>query len=298
MVETTAKAPYVPHAWEKVSCPFCKSEEYTVYEKFGSSLQYTYVLCKGCGLVYQSPRPKYDRNFIDAAYASYYQYAENIQLNDFTQIRQSSVEMFKKEIEYIGKFDPLKTAVLDIGSGMGTFLYAAKSMYKEAIGLDVSSQMASFVEQQLGVKVYVKQFEEFEHKNKFSLIHMSHVLEHIPDPNAWLEKAKSMLEKNGILVINVPHKFSLSERLQHTFYKLGLKKQFSSSWNDPTRTPDHLFEPTIPAMLRLLDTNNYDILEYYTYSRKDPVSSSTILSKMMHRKLKLGSNLAFITRPK
>jgi 2-polyprenyl-3-methyl-5-hydroxy-6-metoxy-1,4-benzoquinol methylase len=127
---------------------------------------------------------------------------------------------------------------------------------------------------------------------------MSHVLEHIPDPNAWLRKAKSMLEKNGILVINVPHKFSISERLQHFFYRLKLKKQFSSSWNDPSRTPDHLFEPTIPAMLRLLEANQYEILEYYTYSRKDPVSNKSILSKFMHRKLKLGSNLAFITRPK
>lgn len=293
----TAKIPYTPHAWEKVNCPFCKSGEYKLYERFGSSLQYTYVLCKTCGLVYQSPRPKYDQDFIDAAYALYYQYADNVQLNDFTDIRQSSVEMFKKEIGYISQFDSLKTAVLDIGSGMGTFLYAAKSMYKEAVGLDVSQQMATFVEKQLGVKVYVKQFEDFHYQEKFSLIHMSHVLEHIPDPNAWLQKAKSLLEKNGILVINVPHKFSVSERLQHLFYKLKLKKQFSSSWNDPTRTPDHLFEPTIPAMLRILEANNYDILEYYTYSRKDPVSNKSIFSKFMHRTLKLGSNLAFITRP-
>jgi 2-polyprenyl-3-methyl-5-hydroxy-6-metoxy-1,4-benzoquinol methylase len=298
MDDIADKIPYIPHAWEKVNCPFCKSDEYTVYERFGSSLQYTYVLCKTCRLVYQSPRPKYDQHFIDAAYASYYQYADNMQLNDFTEVRQSSVEMFKKEIEYISKFDSRKTAVLDIGSGMGTFLYAAKSLYKEAVGLDVSVQMARFVEQQLGLKVFVQQFDEFQYSQKFSLIHMSHVLEHIPDPNSWLQKARSLLSEDGILVINVPHKFSLSERLKHLFYKLRLKKQFSSSWNDPARTPDHLFEPTIPSMDRILQSNQYDILEYYTYSRKDPVSRKSIFTKMMHRTLRLGSNLAFITRPK
>lgn len=288
---------YVPQSWETINCPVCNSGKHKVYERFGSELQYTYVKCDNCGMIYQSPRPKYDQHFIDAAYASYYQYAENLQLNDLTEIRESSVGMFKKEIEHVSRYDKKKTAVLDIGSGMGTFLFAAKPIYKEAIGLDVSAQMASFVEKHLGVKVFVQQFEQFTYPRKFSLIHMSHVIEHVPDPNLWLIKAKEMLDEDGILVINVPNKFSLSFRMQHLFYKLKLKKQFSSSWSDPTRTPDHLFEPTIRSMKYLLDKNNYEVLEYYTYSRKDPASNSSFKSKLFNRWLKVGSNLAFITRP-
>ncbi|HEX6181350.1 MAG TPA: class I SAM-dependent methyltransferase, partial [Chitinophagaceae bacterium] len=235
---------YTPDAWETINCPVCNSKEFKVYERFGSELQFTYVKCDNCGMIYQSPRPKYNQHFIDAAYASYYQYAENLQLNDLTEIRESSVKMFKRELEYISRYDARRTAVLDIGSGMGTFLYAAKSFYKEAVGLDVSKQMANFVEKHLGVKVFVQQFEEFTYPTKFSLIHMSHVIEHVPDPNLWLQKAKDMLTDEGILVINVPNKYSFSFRLQHLFVKLGLKKQFSASWSDPSRTPDHLFEPT------------------------------------------------------
>lgn len=289
---------YAPDAWETINCPVCNSPEHKVYERFGSELQYTYVKCSKCGMIYQSPRPKYNQHFIDAAYASYYQYAENLQLNDLTEIRESSVGMFKKEIDYISQYDKKKTAVLDIGSGMGTFLYAAKPVYKEAVGLDVSKQMASFVEKHLGVKVFVQQFESFTYPTKFSLIHMSHVIEHVPDPNLWLRKAKEMLDEDGILVINVPNKFSFSFRLQHLFVKLGLKKQFSDAWSDPSRTPDHLFEPTARAMKYLLQQNNYEILEYYTYSRKDPASNSSLKSKLFNRGLKIGSNLAFITRPK
>ena len=288
---------YTPDAWETINCPVCNSKDFKVYERFGSELQYTYVKCDQCGMIYQSPRPKYNQHFIDAAYASYYQYAENLQLNDLTEIRESSVGMFKKEIDYISQYDKKKTAVLDIGSGMGTFLYAAKPVYKEAVGLDVSKQMASFVEKHLGVKVYVQQFEEFTYPTKFSLIHMSHVIEHVPDPNLWLRKAKDMLDEDGILVINVPNKYSFSFRLQHLFVKLGLKKQFSDAWSDPSRTPDHLFEPTIRAMKYLLAQNKYEVLEYYTYSRKDPASNSSIKSKLFNRGLKIGSNLTFITRP-
>lgn len=298
MSEKVLKAPYKPKEWETIACPFCGSTEFTVYEKFGSDLQYRYVLCKKCSLVYQSPRPRYDQHFIDACYAEYYQFAENLELNDLANVRESSVAMFKKEVDHIVRYDSKRTAVLDIGSGMGTFLYAAKPHYKTAIGLDVSKQMASFVEKKLGVKIFVEQFENFTYPEKFSLIHMSHVLEHVPDPNKWLQKAREMLEPGGTLVINVPNKFSFSFRLQHFFTKIGVKKQFSSSWSDPARTPDHLFEPTIKSMKYLLERNNYEILEHYTYSRRDPASNSSFMSKTVNRLLKIGSNITFISRPR
>jgi 2-polyprenyl-3-methyl-5-hydroxy-6-metoxy-1,4-benzoquinol methylase len=291
------KQPYVPHAWETVPCPFCNSTEYSIYERFGSELQYTYVLCNNCKLVYQSPRPKYDQQFIDAAYALYSWYVNNLDLNDVTQIKESGVDMFSKEIDYISQFDPKRSAVLDIGCGMGTFLYAAKKVYQEAVGLDVSEKMAEFVEKNIDARVFVQQFEVFQYPRKFSLIHMSHVLEHIPNPNEWMQKAKSMLEPDGILVINVPHKFGLGYRMQHLFYKMKLKKQFSDTWSDPTRTPDHLFEPTIPAMKYLLQKNGYQILNYYTYSRRDPASNGSVKSRLLNRWLKIGSNLTFIIKP-
>jgi 2-polyprenyl-3-methyl-5-hydroxy-6-metoxy-1,4-benzoquinol methylase len=292
-----AKAPYKPLEWETVPCPFCGSEKSSAYERFGSELQFTYVLCSNCSLVYQSPRPKYDQHFIDAAYAEYYQFADNLELSDLADVRESSVMMFKKEVDHIIQYDKKRTGVLDIGSGMGTFLFAAKSYYKTVIGLDVSAQMAAFVEKELGVKIFVQQFENFSHPEKFSLIHMSHVLEHVPDPNHWLQKAKEMLDAEGILVINVPNKFSISFRLQHLFTKLGIKKQFSDSWKDPSRTPDHLFEPTVKSMKYLLQKNNYEVLEHYTYSRRDPASNGSLFSKVMNRWLKVGSNITFISRP-
>ena len=298
MHEPIKKPSYQPLEWETVPCPFCKSGDFEIYERFGSALQYTYVLCSNCTLVYQSPRPRYDQHFIDAAYAEYYQFAENFELNEGADVRESSVKMFKKEIEQLIKYDQKRTAVLDIGSGMGTFLYASKKYYKTVIGLDVSEQMAAFVEKKLGVRIFVQQFEDFNYVDKFSLIHMSHVLEHIPDPNNWLQKAKQMLDTEGVLVINVPNKFSISFRLQRIFTKLGLKKQFSDSWNDPARTPDHLFEPTITSMKYLLEKNDFEILEHYTYSRRDPASNGSWFSRILNRGMKIGSNITFISRPK
>jgi 2-polyprenyl-3-methyl-5-hydroxy-6-metoxy-1,4-benzoquinol methylase len=293
------KAPYIPKNWETVACPFCGTKEHSLYERFGSELQYSYVKCSNCGLVYTNPRPAYDQDFIDAAYASYYQYADNISLEDLNHVNESSLKMFELEVDHLVRYDKERAGVLDIGSGMGTFLLAAKKYYGEnSEGLDVSVKMGEFVEKNIGVKVHIAQFEEFNPGKKFSLIHMSHVLEHVPDPNKWLQHARELLTPNGILVINVPNKFSIGNRMQHLFYRLRLKQQFANGWKDPSRTPDHLFEPTLKSMRYLLDRNDYDILEHYTYSRRDPVSNSSVFSKLMNRWIKRGSNLAFITRPK
>jgi SAM-dependent methyltransferase len=290
-------SPYIPKEWEKVPCPFCGSTEYSIYERFGSEFQFTYVLCRDCSLVYQSPRPKYNQDFIDSAYASYYQFSDDLDLNSNSTVQHSSVNMFKEEVENLLKYDLKRTNVLDIGSAMGTFLFAAKPYYKKAIGLDVSEQMARFAEKSTGATVYLKQFNEFIYEEKFSLIHMSHVIEHVPNPVAWLHKAAAMLEPEGILVINVPNKFSLAFRLQHFFYKTGLKPQFSSTWTDPARVPDHLYEPNVKSMLRLLEANEFDVLDYFSYSRKDPVSIHSPFSKFYNRILHKGSNLSFIVRP-
>jgi SAM-dependent methyltransferase len=289
---------YIPKEWEEVDCPFCGASDESLYERFGSAMQYTYVKCNKCSVIYSSPRPKYDKDFVERAYASYYQFADTVTEPDWQNTKQSSLQMFEKEIEHLIQYDKQRTAALDIGSGMGTFLYAAKKYYQTAIGLDVSVKMAEFVKKQLGIDVIVAEFENYTPEKKFSLIHMSHVMEHIPNPNEWLQHAKELLIPNGILVINVPHKYSLGNRLQHFYYKLKLKKQFSSYWNDAGRTPDHLVEPTLKSMKLLVEKNGYKIIDFYTYSRKDPASNGNIYSKLINRVLKIGSNISFIVTPK
>lgn len=297
MITLPTQPPYEPTAWEQVPCPFCESPHSSPYERFGHALQYTYVRCKQCRLIYSSPRPAYNQHFIDAAYAEYYQYSASLTLDRFTEVKESGVDMFRKEIQNLLRFDKKKSAVLDIGSGMGTFLYAAQAHYPICVGIDVSEKMAAFVRKALDIHVEVVPFEQFTTPVNFSLIHMSHVLEHVPNPVEWLNKARALLDKEGILVINVPHKWSLGSRLQHLYVQLGWKKQFSHTWNDPGRTPDHLFEPVIPAMQYLLNKCNYEVLDYFTYSRRDPASNSHWFSRFFNRTLRLGSNLSFITRP-
>jgi 2-polyprenyl-3-methyl-5-hydroxy-6-metoxy-1,4-benzoquinol methylase len=192
------KKKYIPHAWETVNCPFCNSHRNKLHEKYGSELQFTYVRCLDCGLVYQSPRPKYDEIFLRDAYEQYFYYDENFQYSE------DHFRLWEKELNEILKYDRKKTSILDIGSCMGDFLKVAQKNYDNCIGVEVSENMAKFTEKQLNVKVYIGSYVDLDFKEKYSCIHMSHVIEHIPNPREWILKTKALLDEDGILAMSVP----------------------------------------------------------------------------------------------
>ncbi|HNQ69161.1 MAG TPA: class I SAM-dependent methyltransferase [Bacteroidales bacterium] len=281
------KNKYVPHAWETVNCPYCNSSKSKIYERFGSELQFTYVKCSDCGLIYQTPRPKYDDIFLLQAYEEYFYYDENFKYSD------ENFKLWDKELHEILKYDKRKTAILDIGSCMGDFLKVAQQYYPKCTGVEIAENMAKYTEKELKINVFVGSYVDINFKEKYSCIHMSHVIEHIPNPHEWLLKTKELLDDNGVLVMSVPNMKSLDRRFKLFLKRIGLRK---GMWQDNTRTPDHLFEPTAQSTLKFFENNGFKILKYYTYSRKD-MDVSTFFGKIYNRKLKLGSNLRFFVTP-
>ena len=282
---------YEPHAWETVSCPICGSTSTKLWEKYGDRWQYTHNLCTDCKLVYCSPRPKYDKKFLHEAY-EYYMDDSSAYNVDYQSKADYHYPNLKAEIEEIRKFDKTGKTFLDVGCETGTILWMAKKYYAKIAGLEVSKKMAKFAEKNLECKIYTELFEKLKTAEKFSCIHMSHVLEHYPNPHVWLQKAKNLLTKDGILVIKVPNMFSPDRKFKVLLKKMGLRKGKWETW----RTPDHLFEPTIPAMRRLFDMNGFKILSAYTYSRKNLVAD-TPWQKFLYHYLKIGNNLKFIVSP-
>jgi 2-polyprenyl-3-methyl-5-hydroxy-6-metoxy-1,4-benzoquinol methylase len=282
------KKDYIPHEWESVDCPFCNSNKSKLHEKFGPKLQYTYVKCLDCRLIYQNPRPKYDETFLRDAYEVYEHYIPN------HVFLEKTLNSWDKELKEILRFDKIRTGILDIGPCMGDFLKVSQKYYNNCAGVEVAENMAKYIESQLKLNVYIGSYSDIDFNEKYSCVHMSHVIEHIPNPKEWLLKTKQILDDQGILALSVPNMNSLPRRFHLFLKRIGLKKSY---WKDNSRTPDHIFEPTITSILRFISDNGYKVLEYYTYSRSD-MDASTIFGKVYNRKLKLGSNLRFFLTPK
>jgi len=282
---------YIPEKWESVNCPVCNSNEFKEWEKFGDKMQYTYVLCKNCRLVYLNPRPLYNEAFVFDAYEFYADDDDRYDITDDFYNLKTNFE--KQEIKEICKYDTHRAHLLDVGSAAGKFLFRAKPFYQKVTGLEVSLRMAELVKARLNINVFTHKFEDTTSEEKFSCINMSHVIEHYPFPHLWLQKAKELLESDGILVVSVPNMFSLDRLIKHVVKKLRL---FKNAW-EPWRTPDHLFEPTINAMKFLFKSEGYLIIDYHSYSRKK-MNVNSLPGRIYHRFFRFGSNLKFIVKPK
>ena len=282
--------PYIPEKWETVACPVCGSDKYKKWERFGNTLQYTYVLCKNCTLVYLNPRPAYDEAFV---YDAYEFYADNDERYNITSdYYQKHTSFEKREALEACRYDKYRSHLLDVGCATGKFLYRSKTHYKKVTGVEVSARMAALVSSKLGVEVLTTRFEELQTNDLYSCIHMSHVLEHFPSPNLWLQKAATLLAPDGILVISVPNMFSADRLIKNVTKRLGL---FVNKW-EAWRTPDHLFEPTYKAMQYLFDSQKFKIIDCYSYSRTK-AHDDTVFTRLYHHKWRLGSNLKFIVKP-
>ncbi len=284
------KPAYEPRNWEEVPCPFCGSRRARLYERFGWKLRFTYQHCLDCGLVYQSPRPRYDEDFVRAAYGDYFAFSEDFRPGD--PVNHATQANWEELVAEMVTFDTRRSAVLDVGSCMGNFLLAARPHWKRVEGVEVSEKMRAFVEREIGVPVHGVPFEALRTQERFSCIHMSHVIEHVPDPAAWLVRARELLLPGGLLVIAVPNMFSLDRRWQLALKRAGLRR---GEWKNPAKTPDHLFEPTIPSMLRFLDAHGFEVVSRYTYSRSDETSRKPF-NRLYRRRLLLGSNARFYAR--
>ena len=281
---------YIPEKWEHVICPVCRGNDYKEWEKFGDTMQYTYVLCKNCRLVYLNPRPLYDDAFVFDAYEFYADEDNRYNIKD--DFYNTTTDFEKREVVEICKFDTKRTHLLDVGCAAGKFLFRAKPHYKKVTGLEVSSRMAELVRAKLYIDVLTDKFEDLTTDEKFSSINISHVIEHFPFPHVWLQKAKTLLDKDGILVICVPNMFSLDRSVKRVVKKMGLFKNTWESW----RTPDHLFEPTVRAMKYLFKSEGFNIIDHYSYSRKK-MNVDSWAGRVYHRFFRFGSNLKFIVKP-
>ena len=91
-------------------------------------------------------------------------------------------------------------------------------------------------------RVVESSVEEFSSDEVFDVIWMSHVLEHLIEPDDFIKKIKNNLKKNGIFFIEVPN----------CEYEPMLK-------NSIEKNP-HLFHFTKKALIKLVENAGYKIV--------------------------------------
>ena len=166
----------------------------------------TYWKCKGCGFVFASPQLRIDYENYKYSPISYPEF--NVRLKNY----RLRYDILRK---YFNKKQP---AFLDIGAHYGIFLRFLKSKDIDAIGLEPNLDAALYAKRNYNVEILSVSFEEFESQIKFDVITMFNVLEHVVDPIYTIKKIKRMLDKNGLLVLELPNIFTWPSLLSFGYW--------------------------------------------------------------------------------
>lgn len=133
------------------------------------------------------------------------------------------IELFKSEVNRFETVDFKGKKLLEIGSGVGTFLITARTKYNiNAFGIEPSEDefspfskisLALLSEYNLPKDILVRAFaEELPFDNdSFDLIYSTNVLEHVKDPKKVIEESIRVLKPGGYLQFVIPNYFSFWE---------------------------------------------------------------------------------------
>ena len=178
----------------------------------------TTKICLNCGLLRSDPYYTDEtlQKFYDNEYRKIYVGSEYCEKDFF----KDQTEIGSRIFSFLSDFMFEKFTVLEIGCGAGGILnYFAKKGFK-VTGCDFGSEYIEYGKQK-GLDLFVGSIDDV--KEKYDLIIINHVLEHIVNPSDFINKIKKILNQNGLLYIGVPgidcipeyYKYNLLEYLQN-----------------------------------------------------------------------------------
>lgn len=193
---------------EAVPCCVCQREGRPIYDldPFGV------VRCPRCKLVFVSPRLRpeaLDRLYGDPAYHS--GMYDNSRGAMFLQRRWMTGRLRVAQRE-LGR--PSSGArLLEIGSGRGMFLAAARHAGFDVMGVELSADAAAHARRTYDVTVHSAQLADAPLEGRFDVVCAWDTIEHVPDPVEFWTAVRGLLADDGVMLFSTPYFSSVPSRL-------------------------------------------------------------------------------------
>ena len=252
---------------------------------------YQIMDCKFCKFIHIFPIPT-DEELLTMYKEEFFQH---IKPND---IKKDESELDYWNITYDEKLDVLEKhlksntkRILDIGCGAGFFLKRAMNNGWDVVGIEPSDEAANYA-QTLGIDVKKQFFQNTtsDELGKYDSIHMRFVLEHTTSPQQIIKKCHSLLNENGLLIVEVPNDYNPLQNIVKTIL------QKNEYWLHP---PIHVNYFTFTSLRNLLQSNGFEIvsqdatfpLELFLLMGNDYIQNETIGKQIHIERMNLEINL-------
>jgi 2-polyprenyl-3-methyl-5-hydroxy-6-metoxy-1,4-benzoquinol methylase len=226
------------------SCVLCGSPEIFLYHLISDNINI--FKCKNCKTQFMNPQ--YTDEYLKNYYSSY--------SSDEPKWEEALLYCSDYYLSIIEKY--IKTGrLLDIGTGKGYMLSAAKKRKWHAEGYDVDKQWNEMVSKKLNVNLRSGDFNSLNWEAKFDVVIMHHVIEHLKNPVHYLNKIHELLNKDGILFLVLPNINSRSAVIKRMLEKTGMRKSNIGAYYDAVH---HLFYYTPATISRCVEGSGFKVI--------------------------------------
>ena len=248
-----------------VPCPLCDNDSNSLFDqRIFRGYQVSNRLCSNCGLVYQSPRmtEKELDDFYISEYRQIYKGTEEPDQKDIDLQAARAMGIINllrdRGVEQVKRF-------LDIGASTGTLIEKVKKEYQcDAIGIEPGSAYQTYARSR-GNEVFGSLDDLLESgENKFDLVSMIHVLEHLPNPVGYLKELRSdHLDDQGMILIEVPNLYAhdsfeiahLTSFSRHSIFEVLKKAGFKTNFVETHGRPRSKLIPLYISVLAVPESN-------------------------------------------
>lgn len=180
-----------------MECKICKSKKNTIIHKGTRDIRDIDVLkCEGCGVTFLSDFS----HIVEGFYEESGMHQDGKEYT-FDQWRADTKEDDTRRANDLGSYFEGKE-VLDFGCGNGGFLHNIKKNAKNVYGVELENIAREMLaEEGIDTRADIREFGG----QKFDVITMFHVVEHLTEPKEYLEKMKEYLADSGKLIIETPN---------------------------------------------------------------------------------------------
>lgn len=253
------------------------------YRYLGLVEPYDILRCPRCGLRWLSPRP--DAEGYRKLYSGdMYFGGEGASPADYQDEAKNRVDYWRARVRtavaMLGSNRPT-TSFLDYGAATGEFVRVALEESHACTGMELSADARAEAKARNGVSLLSPDQLEAINAARFDVIHMNHVLEHMPNPLAHLRWCADRLESGGLLILEVPQQFDNDlDRLRRWLHLGGRRPRFDAYSLHHT----YFFNPA--TMTRLLGMAGFKIKSLETFNRNKaplwpPVLKNWVLRPML-----------------
>jgi 2-polyprenyl-3-methyl-5-hydroxy-6-metoxy-1,4-benzoquinol methylase len=208
--------------WEqRNSCPLCGSKRFRVHRRGSFDPEqigpdhfkitdshygqlWNFFKCRDCGFVFSNP------TLNEKDLEAFYQALEDPEYSLESEGRSRN---FKTILKRLKKLDKPGHNLLDIGAASGIFLNLAREQDYLVQGIEPSQFLVEQAQKMYGITLFQGTIDTFESADRFSVITLVDILEHLSDPESFMSRLEKLIQKDGILVIVTPDIDSLAVKL-------------------------------------------------------------------------------------